>query len=167
MKYFFASLGCILSLLLLETTIFTNLNFLPVIPDLLLIFTIYIGISRGSISGEIQGFASGFSLDFMSGAPLGLNALIRTILGFLAGLFHLNVNTNGFLIPAFFGIIGTIVKAILLEITSFFFPSIINSYALFSSDLFYECILNALFSPILFHFFSLFSVFAGKINMEK
>lgn len=166
MKYFFASLGSIISLLLLETTIFTNLNFLPAIPDLLLIYVMYIGISRGSVSGEIQGFASGFFLDFMSGAPLGLNALIRSILGFLVGLFHLNVNMKGFLSPAFFGLIGTIVKAILLEIISFFFPNIINSYSFFSSDFFYECILNALFSPILFQFFSFFSVFTGKIDME-
>ena len=73
---------------LLETALLSNVVFLPVVPDLLLLVVLYISVQNGSLTGEATGFVSGLLLDFLTAAPLGLNCLLRTLLGFFAGLFH-------------------------------------------------------------------------------
>ena len=94
-KSFFSSILTMFCFLLLETAVFSNLTFLPAIPDFLLIISLFIALNNGSLLAESTGFVSGFMLDFLSASPLGLNALLRTILGFIAGLFHdvLNVSS--------------------------------------------------------------------------
>lgn len=139
-----------LILLFLETAILSNLYFLPVVPDLLLLYTVYVSIHRGSLHGETEGFASGILLDCLSSAPLGLNALLRTIVGFISGLFFLTINTYGFLIPFIIGFIATVLKVVLLSIISFFFPGNVFSYNLFSSAVWIEILLNSLLAPVLF-----------------
>jgi len=57
-------------------------------PDLVLLLVIYLGISRGHISGMIYGFLAGLTLDILSGSFTGLSALSYTISGFIAGYFH-------------------------------------------------------------------------------
>ena len=57
-------------------------------PDIVLLLVIYLGISRGHISGMIYGFLAGLTLDILSGSFTGLSALSYTISGFVAGYFH-------------------------------------------------------------------------------
>lgn len=137
-------------LLFLETAILSNLYFLPVVPDLLLLYTVYVAIHRGCLHGETEGFASGLLIDCLSSAPLGLNALLRTIVGFISGLFFLTINTHGFIIPFIIGCCATIAKIILMSVISFFFPGNVFAYDLFSSTVWIEVLLNSLCAPILF-----------------
>ncbi len=160
MKTFLTSLLFIISFLLLETAVLSNVFFFPVVPDLLLIFVIYLSVHKGSLTGETAGFASGFLLDLLSSAPLGLNALLRTLIGFFAGFFYLSLNTSGFFIPFFLGAVATLIKALLLGILSFFFPNSVFAYPLFSSKLWIETLLNGLLTPVLFLVFSKFTSIA-------
>lgn len=137
-------------LLFLETAILSNLYFLPVVPDLLLLYTVYVAIHRGCLHGETEGFGSGLLIDCLSSSPLGLNALLRTVIGFISGLFFLTVNTHGFLIPFLIGLFATIAKIIILSIISFFFPGNVFAYDLFSSAVWIEVLLNSLLAPVLF-----------------
>ncbi|MCR4940648.1 MAG: rod shape-determining protein MreD [Treponemataceae bacterium] len=156
MKTFLTCFLFIFSFLFFETAILTNIVFLPVIPDLLLLFTVYVSIHRGSLIGETTGFFSGFFLDVLSASPLGLNALLRTFLGFFGGLFFLILNTNGFFIPFFLGISATLVKALWQQIISFFFPNIVYTYDFLSVNVWLECLINGLLAPVLFFLFSRF-----------
>lgn len=145
-----------LVLLFLETAVLSNLYYLPVVPDLLLLYTVYVSIHRGCLHGETEGFASGLLLDCLSSAPLGLNALLRTIVGFVSGLFFLTINTYGFLIPFIIGFAATVLKVLLLSIISFFFPGNVLSYDIFSSSVWIEVLLNSLLAPVLFFICSKF-----------
>ena len=156
MKTFLTCFLFIFSFLFFETAILTNIVFFTVIPDLLLLFTVYVAIHRGSLLGETNGFFSGLFLDILSASPLGLNALLRTLIGFFAGLFFLTLNTNGFFIPVFLGFSATFLKALLQQILSFFFPNIVYTYDFFGINLWLECIVNGLISPVLFFLFSKF-----------
>ena len=132
---------------------------LPAVPDLLLLAVLFISVYNGSLTGEITGFFSGLFLDFLSGAPMGLNCLLRTIIGYLTGLFHNTLNVNGFFIPALLGFIATILKAILIQIISFFFPEGIITYQIFSTEFLTELTLNTVLAPVIFSLLSLFSNF--------
>ncbi len=57
-------------------------------PDIVILLVIYIGISRGQITGMLYGFFAGLALDILSGSFTGLSALAYTISGFIAGFFH-------------------------------------------------------------------------------
>ena len=89
----------LLVVVLFETALLSNIVFLPVVPDLLLLVVLYISVFNGSLVGETTGFVSGLLLDFITAAPLGLNCLLRTLMGFLAGFFHNLLNVSGILIP--------------------------------------------------------------------
>ena len=142
--------------LLLGTAVFSNLTYLPAIPDFLLIITLFVALNNGSLLAESTGFASGFLLDFLSASPLGLNALLRTILGFVFGLFHDVLNASSLLLQFAYGAIATIIKAIVVYIISFFFNGVVH-YSLFSQIFITEVLLNAIFTPLIFQFLSLFS----------
>jgi len=86
-KSFTVSSTIILCLLMIETAILSNISALPVVPDLLLLSTIYFSLVNGRTYGQLSGFASGLLLDFVSGVPLGFNCLYRTIIGYAAGFF--------------------------------------------------------------------------------
>lgn len=159
MKTFLTCTVFILSFLFFECSILSNIFFLPVVPDLLLLFTIYISIQKGCLQGETVGFFSGLLLDFVSAAPLGLNALLRTIIGFITGLFHLTVGTSGFVTPIILGVSATVVKVFFTYVISFLFRGVIP-YAFFSKTFLFECIFNGLLAPVLFYIFSKFQSIA-------
>lgn len=156
LKSFFSTILAMFCFLLLETAVFSNLTYLPAIPDFLLIITLFVALNNGSLLAESTGFASGFLLDFLSASPLGLNALLRTILGFVFGLFHDVLNASSLLLQFAYGAIATIIKAIVVYIISFFFNGVVH-YSLFSQIFITEVLLNAIFTPLIFHFLSLFS----------
>lgn len=56
--------------------------------DFPLVILVYIGLTRGAVFGAVFGFASGLLLDIYTPNLLGLDALVRTILGFLVGHFR-------------------------------------------------------------------------------
>lgn len=160
MKIFLTCAVFILSFLFFESSILSNIYFLPVVPDLLLLFTLYISIQKGCVQGETVGFFSGLLLDFVSAAPLGLNALLRTIIGFIAGLFHLTIGTTGIVTPMILGVVATFAKVLFTFFISFFFPGVVLTYEFFSMTFLFECIFNGLLAPVLFFVFSKIQVIA-------
>ena len=151
---------------LIETSIFSNMYFLPAMPDLLLLVLLFISIKKGALSGEITGFSSGVIIDFFSTSPFGLNSLVRTIIGYITGFLHVSIETSGFYIPLLLGFVATLIKALLLLIVSFFYTEQIMVYSIFSVTLWIECLLNALFAPLVFKFLSFFKVFSSSNNEE-
>ncbi|MGL4561443.1 MAG: rod shape-determining protein MreD [Brevinema sp.] len=85
-------------------------------PDLLLIVTIIVALSRGSFLGEIFGFFVGFSLDLMSGSLFGLNAFVFTFIGVLATPFQKAVKVASIIVYIFYIIFGTILKYMLFTL---------------------------------------------------
>ncbi|AEE16781.1 rod shape-determining protein MreD [Treponema brennaborense] len=156
-RAFVSSLFLLLLCALVETALLSNIMLLPAVPDLLLITVLFVSVYNGSLLGETAGFCSGLFLDFLSAAPLGLNCLLRTVIGFAAGLFHKSLNVSGFMIPAVLGFIATVFKALLLYVVSFFFPNGVIAYDLFSAAFVFELTVNTLLTPAVFAFLRLFA----------
>jgi len=72
-------------LAIFQATSLNCLSILGIKPDLLLILVIFLGLHKGPLPGAGYGFLAGILLDIFSPAPLGTNALSKTVLGFLAG----------------------------------------------------------------------------------
>jgi len=65
-----------ISAVLLQTTVF---QYLPWIPDLLLILCVYLGIYHRSVGGAAGAFFLGYGLDSCSGVPVGMNAFAMSL----------------------------------------------------------------------------------------
>ncbi|MCQ2981547.1 MAG: rod shape-determining protein MreD [Treponemataceae bacterium] len=159
MKNIVEHFAFILVFLFLEAAVLSNITFFPVLPDFLLILTLYAGLNQDCIAGETNGFVSGLLLDFLSASPLGLNGVIRTLIGFLSGIFSQTINISGFFIPCLIGGLATLIKALLTGFTAFFFPNAVYTYDIISPLLWQETLCNMVFTPILFQFFRHFSFF--------
>ena len=135
---------------LVQSVILSNITVLPAIPDLVLILVVYISLMNGSTAGCTAGFISGLIMDFASAAPLGLNAMTKTIAGFAAGKFHTSFNMQRFFIPIIAGLAATLLKVIVALILSLFFAGRVLHYGVASPVLWFEAAANAVCSPILF-----------------
>ncbi len=93
MERFLRSAGVVLLLLILQTTFIPYLAVGGYLPDLFLLWLVYVALRRGQIEAAAYGFGIGFLQDITATKFLGLAALAKTIAAFIAGYF-LNENTT-------------------------------------------------------------------------
>ncbi|ULQ59990.1 rod shape-determining protein MreD [Brucepastera parasyntrophica] len=141
---------------LFEAAILSNLAFLPVIPDLVLLVIVYVSFHNSAAIGSTTGFISGLMLDFLSASPLGLNAMTKTITGFISGKFAGSFNIDRIFLPFLLGAGATFLKMVLTWILSLFFGSDILLYRLNGFVFWIEMLENAICAPIIFAILGLF-----------
>lgn len=78
----------ILVCFVLQSTVFRNLSFAGIVPNLLIILTASFGFMRGDNKGILIGFICGFLIDIFYGDILGFYAMIYMYIGFLNGKFN-------------------------------------------------------------------------------
>ena len=147
----------LLCVTIIESLILSNISFLYVVPDLVLICSIYFSILNGRTVGVSTGFVSGLFLDFVTGVPFGFNCLYRTIIGYVSGLFTNAIIVSGLMVPMLTVGIGTLAKSILVHVIALFFPNL-NIYVtgIISYQLLFEFIENVLLAPFIFKFLGFF-----------
>jgi rod shape-determining protein MreD len=147
----------ILAAALLQSTVFLRLViYVRAVPDLALCILVYTAYVNGIMTGQLTGFFSGLLLDFFSAAPLGLNALTRTITAAAAGLLKDTFILDHFFLPMLLCAGATILKALLLYLLSLFFPAAVPSYAFYNLTFWIELGMNVLLAPIIFGLLRLF-----------
>ncbi len=154
---------------IIESSILSNISFLLVVPDLVLICSLYFSLLNGKIIGETTGFISGLFLDLITGIPFGFNCLYRTIIGYVAGIFSNIIIISGVLIPMLSVGAATLVKAVLIKLISIFFPNTnIFVTGIISYEFLFEFVENVILAPFIFKFLSLFrSGVALKSTQER
>ena len=83
--------ACITVLLVvLHSTLVNFVTIGSAVPDVLIIWIVYIAITSGQLTGTIAGFCIGLFVDLISGhdGVLGLSALTKSVAGFAAGYFY-------------------------------------------------------------------------------
>jgi rod shape-determining protein MreD len=77
-------------LLVFSTTLLKFLAIYNIVPDILLLWIVYLAIKEGQLAGMVTGFLLGLTFDLLSGPDgmLGLSALTKTLAGFLAGYLY-------------------------------------------------------------------------------
>ena len=143
---------------LIETSVLANISFLYVVPDLVLICCVYFSLLNGKGVGQATGFVSGLLLDFITGIPFGFNCILRTVIGYVFGLFTETMILKGFVIPAATVGAATILKSVLISLLRLLFPNVnIFHPGLISNQFLYEFGVNVILSPFVFKFLSLFN----------
>ena len=73
---------------ILQSSVFRNLAFAGIVPNLMIILTSAFGFMRGEKEGLFIGFFSGLLCDIFFGTMLGFYALIYMYIGFFNGKFN-------------------------------------------------------------------------------
>ena len=109
----------IVTALLLQSTVFSQIKLLGVRPELLYVVTISMAILEGPNEGAIVGFAGGMAQDFLLDQPKGITALTLTLLGYTVGLARQYIVSPSPLLPTILVAVGTFGGVIFYEIVSF------------------------------------------------
>jgi rod shape-determining protein MreD len=141
---------------LLQSTLLSRLAPYHAVPDLALGILVYCAFVNGTMAGQLSGFFSGLFLDFISGAPLGLNTFIRTMLGALTGLLKGAFFLDLVFLPVILCAAVTLLKAALLFLLHLLLAGAVPAYPLFAPILWVELMLNSLSAPLLFGLLRLF-----------
>ena len=101
--------------LLIQLTLINSITILGLKPDLILVVVVIFSLLKGEKEGTISGFASGLLQDIFSTGLLGINALVKTVIGFTCGIlrekiFHEHIL---FLIPVI-TFIASFIQSILI-----------------------------------------------------
>jgi len=145
--------------IVLQSTILSKIAIRGVRPDLALIVLVFVSLRRGSMVGQVTGFASGFIEDLMNVSPLGFHSLLKTVIGFLYGLFSGNVFIDPFLMPIILTIAATILKGFVSGLISSIFGIAASGFITFAGRLWIEVGYNAVLAPFLFALLNLVKVF--------
>jgi len=145
--------------ILLQSTLLNRIAIKGVRPDLALIVLVFVSMRRGSMVGQVSGFAAGFFEDLMNVSPLGFHSLMRTLIGYLYGVFAGNVFIDPFLMPMVLTVVATILKGLLAGILSAVFGIASSGFITFAGRLWIEVAYNGVLAPFLFALLGLFRIF--------
>jgi len=142
---------------LLQSTILSRfVIYIRAVPDLTLGILVYTAYVNGTMTGQLTGFFSGVLLDFLSSAPLGFNAFIRTLIGAITGIMKDTFYLDFIFLPMALCAGATIFKALLFFLLHLLFPQTIPTYSLLALTLWIELGLNTITAPLLFGLLKLF-----------
>ena len=99
----------VITLVVLQTTVFPHLRVFGAIPDLCLVATVAIAYEEGPQTGALFGFLSGLVVDLFLASPAGLSALANACTGYGVGVFQGGLVRESRMLPVFLGAIGGLV----------------------------------------------------------
>lgn len=89
----------VLTALVLQSTLFSQVTLAGVKPELVYLITIVLALLEGPASGAVAGFAGGMAQDFLLNQPKGITALTLTLVGYAVGTVRQYIVTPSPLLP--------------------------------------------------------------------
>ena len=115
----FALIMICIVLYLLQTIFFTNFTIAAVMPNLFVIFMLYVGLYMGRSMGVIYGIMYGIFIDLWMGKNIGITSVCLAIVGLLGGIFDKNFSKDSRITVLLMGAITTIVYEVVFCIVQY------------------------------------------------
>jgi rod shape-determining protein MreD len=143
----------IVTAILLQSTVFSQLRLLGVRPELLYLVTILIALQEGPNEGAIVGFTCGLAQDMLLDQPKGITALTLTLLGYAVGMARQYIVSPSPLVPTIVVALGTAVGVGFYEIVTFllgqFDAGVTYAVKVALLTALYNAVLTPILSPLL------------------
>lgn len=81
----------VVTVLLVQLTLLTHVRVFGVMPDAMLLLAIAAGLTGGPVVGSVVGFCSGMAIDLFLQSPMGLSALVFSIVGYVVGMAEASI----------------------------------------------------------------------------
>ena len=148
---------------LIQVNLFSWFKIAGVMPNLFIIFILFIGLYYNKIAGVAYGITMGILLDLIIGKKVGISALMLGTIGLIGGIFDKNFSKESRLTI----IVMVVLSTAICEIGSYMFGSFIYHYSIeiasFIKILAIEILYNVLLTIILY---PLMQTFGYKIEEE-
>ncbi|HEX2043600.1 MAG TPA: rod shape-determining protein MreD [Acidimicrobiales bacterium] len=89
----------VVTVLVLHLAVLSRLRVFGVTPDVMLLLAVAAGLRGGPSAGAAMGFTSGMAVDLFLDTPLGLSALVFTLVGFAMGTVGTGILRAAWWIP--------------------------------------------------------------------
>lgn len=136
--------------ILLQSTIFSQIKLLGVKPELLYGITVVVAMVEGPREGMLVGFFAGMSQDFFLNQPKGITALTLTLLGYTIGLARQYIVSPSPLLPTVLVGVGTAAGVLCYEIVAFLLGQLDVGTYLVLRVAFLSGVYGAVLTPVLF-----------------
>jgi rod shape-determining protein MreD len=149
MRRVLALIAVIITAILLQSTVFSQLRLLGVRPELLYLVTIVIALQEGPSEGAIVGFACGLAQDMLLDQPMGITALTLTLLGYAVGQARQYIVSPSPLVPTIVVAISTALGVAFYEIVTFLLGQFEAGFTYAVKVALLTALYNAVLTPIL------------------
>jgi rod shape-determining protein MreD len=140
----------IVTALLLQSTVFSQIKLLGVRPELLYVVTILMAILEGPSEGAVIGFAGGMAQDFLLDTPKGITALTLTLLGYTVGLARQYIVSPSPLLPTMMVLTGTFAGVVFYETVAVLLNTLHPDAVVFFRTALFSALYTALLTPIVY-----------------
>ncbi|HEV8087853.1 MAG TPA: rod shape-determining protein MreD [Actinomycetota bacterium] len=149
MRRVLALIAVIVTAILLQSTVFSQLRLLGVRPELLYLVTILIALQEGPNEGAIVGFTCGLAQDMLLDQPMGITALTLTLLGYAVGMARQYIVSPSPLVPTIVVAISTALGVAFYEIVTFLLGQFEAGFTYAVKVALLTALYNAVLTPIL------------------
>jgi rod shape-determining protein MreD len=140
----------VVTALLLQSTIFAQIELAGAKPELTYLVTIVLAMLEGPSAGAIGGFTAGMGQDFLLNAPKGITALTLTLVGYVVGTVRPYITTPSPILPVL--LVGgfTAVGVLFYGFVSFLLGQLEEGLVYLVQVALLSALYNAILTPILF-----------------
>ncbi len=98
----------ILTALIVDLSVLSRVRLVGTMADLMLLLAIAAGITGGPVRGAVVGFVSGMAVDLFLQTPLGLSALVFSIVGYAVGTAEAGILRSSWWIPVLTAFVASV-----------------------------------------------------------
>ncbi len=137
----------------IQSNFFSWFNIAGIMPNLFVIFVLFIALFANRTIGTIYGVAIGILLDFLLGNKIGIYAITLGIIGFLAGIFDKNFSKDNRMTIIFMVSGSTVIFEVLNYLLNYIFLStnveILNFIKILLIEVIYHILLTIILYPLI------------------
>lgn len=119
-------------------------------PNLFVVYILFVGLFASRTLGTIYGVAAGLILDLLLGTQIGMNAVTLGLVGFLAGVFDKNFSKDSRMTIMLMVFGSTFFVEVLNYLLQYMFLSINVEIVSFARTLVIEIVYNLILTIILY-----------------
>lgn len=156
MKKTIINIGLILVAILiyfLQANFFSWFNIAQIMPNLFVIFILFIGLFANRTMGAMYGLIVGILLDFIIGTKIGINSIGLGLIGFLAGIFDKNFSKDSRMTIMVMTIVATAIFEVLSWLLNYIFMAtnieILNLIKILIVEIIFNLLLTIILYPLL------------------
>jgi rod shape-determining protein MreD len=140
----------VVTALLLQSTVFSQVKLAGAKPELMYLVTIVLAMLEGPSSGAVAGFTAGMAQDFLLNDPKGITALSLTLLGYVVGTVRQFITTPSPALPTILVGAGTAAGLLFYGFVAFLLGRLPGDVWFLLRVAFLSAIYNALLTPLLY-----------------
>jgi rod shape-determining protein MreD len=141
----------VITALVLQSTLFSQITLAGVKPELVYLVTIVLALLEGPSAGAVAGFAGGMTQDFLLNQPKGITALTLTLVGYAVGMLRQYIVTPSPLLPVVVVAGATMVGILFYGVVAFLLGVDVGGMYLVKAAVLsgvYDAVLTPIFYPI-------------------